>query len=72
MEKIESYVWCDIHGDIHDESTNPYDGPPTLLRDGRPVWLRYPGPDEGDELIEMEPDCTSEHWRVLWAGRKMA
>jgi hypothetical protein len=80
-------VWCDHHGDIHDKSPRPYDGCPTETRDGRPVWLRYADVDEdGTEvtgrygenpkvktiMVEMEPECGPDNWRVLWAGRLMA
>lgn len=28
MECMEGHVYCDAHGCIHEQLTNPYDGPP--------------------------------------------
>ena len=70
MEQMEDYVWCDCHGCIHEKSTNPYDGPPYEVVDGRPVW--YSHRDEDGNLVEAEPECGPEEWRVLWAGRRIA
>ena len=64
-------IYCDSHGCIHEKSTNPYDGCPTKVVDGRPVWLRYPQEGEGDELIEVEPECGPEDWRKLWIGGRV-
>lgn len=66
MEKVEGYVWCEVHGDVHDESIRPYDGPPYgKHEDGTPYWLIY---DDEGEVIEAPPECQSADWRRLWKG----
>jgi hypothetical protein len=24
MMKVEGYIWCDLHGTVHEDTTNPY------------------------------------------------
>ena len=39
MIEMENYVWCDCHGEIHEKTTNPYDGPPHEHdEEGKPIW----------------------------------
>ena len=82
VEIVEGYIYCDVHGEIHEETTNPYDGPPTEYRDGKPVWLTerpvdYHGTVMDDhpknwaikhttKLVPMGPECTPANWTSLY------
>jgi hypothetical protein len=67
VEKVEDVVWCDLHGDIHDERRNPYDIVHHYeKKTGRPVVLVYD--DDDDATVEAEPECGPENWRSLYHG----
>jgi len=82
VDRVEGYVYCDLHGEVHEECTNPYDGPPERHENGRPVWMtvRPVMPDgsiggdyshewarsTGSKLVPLEPACTSENWTSLY------
>ena len=65
FEKIEGSVWCDKHGDLHDESTNPYDIPTERTKEGKPIFLEYA--DDGS-IVVSEPECGPDDWRSLYHG----
>ncbi len=82
VEIVEGYVYCDVHGEIHEECTNPYDGLPYERdKNGKPVWmervdvdkddnpLRYGGElhaSVGTKIVPMEPACTPADWTSLY------
>ena len=46
MNQVEGEVYCEVHGATHDQSTNPYDGCPTEVRDGKPALVEQVLPDD--------------------------
>ena len=48
LVKVTSYVWCDRHGLVHEDTMNPYDYEHEHLcqqEEHRPVYI-YAAPDE--------------------------
>lgn len=46
FEPVEGYVWCDRHGEIHDDTLDPYDYDvenQCLPSDHTPVFVRAKG-----------------------------
>ena len=62
MSKVDGYVWCDVHGCIHEETTNPYEVP-YEYRNGRPVFMEE---NDDGEIVEAEPECSDENWHTLY------
>ena len=63
MIKHEGDIHCDVHGCIHEQTTNPYDGPPNEYKNGKPVWWAdYDG-------TPLEPECQPYNWRLIWLGK---
>ena len=82
VEIIEGYVWCNHHGEVHEESTNPYDGAPyDRDENGRPYWMTEVSVDADDnpliygselhravgtKIVPMAPECTQANWTSLY------
>ena len=52
FELVDDYVYCDVHGTIHERSIDPYD---------------Y-GYGVTDVPGDNEPECGPIDWRKLWIG----
>ena len=53
LEVIEGYVYCDVHGAIHDEESDPYqDDTPCGGDDWRKVWA-------SERTTKPDPSITS-------------
>lgn len=69
VEKVTGYVWCDHHGCVHEECSNPYDNAHGHDDDGNCDLEVY---DEDHNVVNaMErPECGPESWRSLYHGEE--
>lgn len=67
MERAADTVYCDVHGGLHRESTNP-DDTPHHRKEGREIFLEYA--DDGS-VQEAEPECGPPNWRKVWVGARV-
>lgn len=51
MERAEGYVWCDVHGSIHERTNDPYgygdDEPECGVQDWRKLWIGAEETEDG-------------------------
>jgi hypothetical protein len=62
MIRHEGDIYCEVHGTVHEPSTHPYDGCPTEIRDGVPVWI------DPCTMEPSPPECEPQDWRKIWIG----